>query len=353
MRFTIEERTFIIKKYYESGVRHVMQLWPNEFATPLPSRKAVYNLIHKFERTGSVADDKRTGRPVTTTTAENQERVAQHLVETPETSTRRGGLELDLSHTSYRRIVKRLKFKPYIPRVIHGLLEDDPDRRLQYCEMMLDEYRHDDTLFSRIIFSDEAQFKLNGLVNRHNSVYYDTVNPHITYEQQLNQPGVIVWAGMSSFGMFGPYFFEGNVTGEAYLNMLRDYFVPGLRNTYEQAEFDTCYFQQDGAPPHYTLAVRNYLEEQFQGRVIGRRGNIEWPPRSPDLTPLDFFVWGYVKDMVYAKKPRTLNELRREIENVFEHLEINGRMLKTVIESIPDRLQDCINAGGECFEYLK
>ncbi len=185
------------------------------------------------------------------TTPENQERVAQLLVDDPQTSTRRGHLELDVSHTLYRRIVKKLKFKAYTPRLTRRLLEDDPDRRLQYCELMLNEYGADPTIFNQILFSDEAQFKLNGLVNRHNSVSYDTVNPHIHYETQLNQPGVLVWAGMSSFGMLGPYFFDRNCSGETYLHMLQNCLVPGLEVTYEDKMTNgTLYFQQDGASAH-------------------------------------------------------------------------------------------------------
>ena len=55
-------------------------------------------------------------------------------------------------------------------------------------------------------------------------------------------------------------------------------------------------FQLDGAPPHWGLDVRASLNEQFPGRWIGRDGPTPWPPRSPDLTPLDFFLWGYVKN---------------------------------------------------------
>ena len=58
-------------------------------------------------------------------------------------------------------------------------------------------------------------------------------------------------------------------------------------------------FQQDGAPPHWGLEVRQFLNETFSDRWIGRDGPILWPPRSTDITPLDFFLWGcYVKDMV-------------------------------------------------------
>ena len=55
-------------------------------------------------------------------------------------------------------------------------------------------------------------------------------------------------------------------------------------------------FQQDGASPHWGLEVRQFLNDTFPDGWIGRDGSIPGPPRSPDTTPLDFFLWGYVKD---------------------------------------------------------
>jgi hypothetical protein len=60
------------------------------------------------------------------------------------------------------------------------------------------------------------------------------------------------------------------------------------------------WYQQDGAPPHYAVIVRRYLDEVFPNRWVGRRGQTEWPTRSPDLTPLDFYLWGYLKSKVYV-----------------------------------------------------
>jgi hypothetical protein len=75
-------------------------------------------------------------------------------------------------------------------------------------------------------------------------------------------------------------------------------------------------FQQDFAPPHFSLQVRLALNARFPNRWIGRVGSMAWPPRSPDLTPLDFFMWGYVKTIVYAEKIRDLNLLRQRITAV-------------------------------------
>ncbi|EFN89314.1 hypothetical protein EAI_05291, partial [Harpegnathos saltator] len=63
------------------------------------------------------------------------------------------------------------------------------------------------------------------------------------------------------------------------------------------------WFQQNGVPPHYAIRSREFLNRSFPSRWIGRRGAIEWSARSPDLSPLDFFLWGYLKNKVYATKP--------------------------------------------------
>ncbi len=56
--------------------------------------------------------------------------------------------------------------------------------------------------------------------------------------------------------------------------------------------------------------VRSYVNETFPNRWIGQKGCIEYPPRSPDITPLEFFLWGYLKDRVYATKPDTIVALK-------------------------------------------
>ena len=58
-----------------------------------------------------------------------------------------------------------------------------------------------------------------------------------------------------------------------------------------QIHENDIYFQQDGAPPHYASEVREWLDNRFDCRWLGHRGPVEYPARSPDLTPLDFFLW--------------------------------------------------------------
>ena len=98
-------------------------------------------------------------------------------------------------------------------------------------------------------------------------------------------------------------------------------------------------FQQDGAPAHYKKEVRHYLNENLPNRSIRRRGSIEWPARSPDLTPLDFFFWGVMKINVYTRKIKNLVHLKAVI--VVECQKINGdpALLRKVCYSVTTRVE--------------
>ncbi|GBN22972.1 hypothetical protein AVEN_185205-1 [Araneus ventricosus] len=88
--------------------------------------------------------------------------------------------------------------------------------------------------------------------------------------------------------------------------------------------------------------------ETFQNQVIRYGGFVEWLPRSPDLTPLDFFLWGHIKGQVYATPPSTLQDLRRRITDAFAS--VTPTMLHNVEREIQSRVQMCIVANGEHFE---
>ena len=78
---------------------------------------------------------------------------------------------------------------------------------------------------------------------------------NIVEKKTVNLPGVAVLCGLSSRGLIGPYFFEETVTGQTYLQML-EIMIPRLNDL-------TVYFQQDGAPPHFHVNVRNFLDRTF------------------------------------------------------------------------------------------
>ncbi|GFV78308.1 transposable element Tc3 transposase [Trichonephila clavipes] len=103
-------------------------------------------------------------------------------------------------------------------------------------------------------------------------------------------------------------------------------------------------FQQDGATCHTARATIDLLKDSFGDRLISRFGPVNWPKRSCDLTPLDYFLWGYVKSLVYADKPQTLDHLEDNIRRVIA--DIRPQMLEEVIENWTSRLDYIRSSRG-------
>ncbi|GFX29329.1 DUF4817 domain-containing protein [Trichonephila clavipes] len=120
--------------------------------------------------------------------------------------------------------------------------------------------------------------------------------------------------------------------------MITNFFIPELNNH----DVQELWFQQDGATCHTARATIDLLKDTFGDRLISRFGPVNWPPRSCDLTPLDYFLWGYVKSLVYADKSQTLDHLEDNIRRVIA--EIRPQMLEKVIENWTSRL-DYIRAS--------
>ena len=140
------------------------------------------------------------------------------------------------------------------------------------------------------------------------------------------------------------------MNGENYLEILCEVVVSQLQT---KPNFDELFFQQDGAPPHYALRVRDYLNEVFPQHWFRRRGSIEWPPCSPDQTLMDFFFWGVVKNKVYEKNSKTVNELKDYIYDSFREIDENQNLCSTVCQSVLDRCEECCNVGRGYFEHLR
>ncbi|GFW88791.1 uncharacterized protein TNCV_4972841 [Trichonephila clavipes] len=120
--------------------------------------------------------------------------------------------------------------------------------------------------------------------------------------------------------------------------MITNFFIPQLNNH----DVQELWFQQDGATCHTARATIDLLKDTFSDRLISRFGPVNWPPRSCDLTPLDYFLWGYVNSLVYTDKPQTLDHLDDNIRRVIA--DIRPQMLKKVIENWTSRL-DYIRAS--------
>jgi hypothetical protein len=146
-----------------------------------------------------------------------------------------------------------------------------------------------------------------------------------------------------------PFFFtEATVTGDTYLEMFRNWFMPQL--TEESEDF---IFQQDGAPPRFHRAVCAHLNEHLPNRWIGRAGQadshlMKWPP---DLTSCGFFLWGHIKNLVYVPPvPRDIDELKRRISEAAAS--VTADMLERVCQEMEYRIDVCRVAKGAHIESL-
>ncbi|GFY05660.1 DUF4817 domain-containing protein [Trichonephila clavipes] len=162
---------------------------------------------------------------------------------------------------------------------------------------------------------DEAHFWLNGYVNKQNCRIWSEANPQVYAETPIHPEK-----------LFG-----------ALYGLVESFF----KND-EGHNVTKLWFQQDGATCHTARATIDLLKDTFGDRLISRFGPVNWPPRSCDLTPLDYFLWGYVKSLVYADKPQMLDHLEYNIRHVIA--DIRPQMLEKVIENWTSRL-DYIRAS--------
>lgn len=153
---------------------------------------------------------------------------------------------------------------------------------------------------------------------------------------------VTVWCALWSKGIIGPYFFEdeaGNtvtVDSQRYYAMIEDYFCRNLKEW-----ICTMFFFNKTVQ----LANIQQLQSFFGNRLISRNGNVNWPARSCDLTPLDYFLWGFLKSKVYVNKPATIQDLKHNI--IAEINAIETSLLENVIENFDHRVDVCKASRGE------
>ena len=161
----------------------------------------------------------RSRRPLTTTSPVSLAMVLERFTTSPRKSATQCACDTVVSSTSVQRIMKAFKWKVYIPRLLHAINDNDPDHQMQFCEWFQQMVNKDEEFVTKIVWSGEAQFKLNGTVNRHNCVYWAPENLHVHFGKAVNLLGVNVWCGLSARGLIGPFFCEDTVTGEVYLEI--------------------------------------------------------------------------------------------------------------------------------------
>jgi hypothetical protein len=309
------------------------------------------------QETFSFKDRPRSGRP-----SVDEDTVVEVIGSasiTPQQSLREMSRHTNIPKSTIGKILKKHSFHPYKMHFVHTLSGDDFDRRIEFCEIMTARIAENDQYLHHICFSDESTFFLNGEVNTQNVRYWCDENPHVVRESHTQHPQKLnVWAGLLGNHVI-PVFIDGTLTGRRYLDLLENIADPLITEIVENAtnetgepefDVDNIVFQQDGCSAHYFRPVREYLDERFRDKWIGRRGPVEWPPRSPDLAPNDFFLWGHLKSVVYRTAPTSLDDLRNRIVTACR--QIPPEVFQRVREAFHQRLFYCQEVNGAQFEHL-
>ena len=161
------------------------------------------------------------------------------------------------------------------------------------------------------ICSDEAYFYLHGGHNVRNDKIWAMFQPDLLLEQPLNDHKVVVWSALAAKKLYGPYFFTETLSGITifiFSNIIfgRNPNVSKTSNNLLSTKWPSA-TQKERGP--------DMAKTQIRDRFIK---SAQWPPRSPDLNPCDFSLWGTLKQKVYNPRPANIEELKKNIKREFE-----------------------------------
>lgn len=357
MSYTTEEKILMIKWYYQGNSYQKVSdmfaaLYPNR---PIPGKSTVDRTIKKFETKGTVINNCRCeAREYQREENVRNDRDLEVLLHVEENegkvSTRKLKDIIGKDQSTALRILKRHKYFSYKYERHQELRDGDEIRRQEFCFDMMERANMDREFLKNICFTDECTFTLNNEPNHQNYRYWSKENQHRFVETRTQYPQKVnVWAGIFGQRIIGPFFLNRNLNAEYYLELLEEQILPTLNDA--SRENQEVWYQMDGCPAHNTLTVREYLHYAFNGNVIGIHHTINWPARSPDIAPNDFFLWGHLKNKIYNDKNYTnLDELKNAISA--ECNKISVYQLANVRREFYDRLGYCLAANGGIFEHF-
>ena len=269
-QFSGDQRSFMVLSYNRSRSptetrARFMRQFPG--IRP-PNRTTVLRNFLKYRSFATSLNRNRgnSGRPRSGRPQRNIAAVRQELNRNPTATIRRNNVP-QVSRSTFNRIVNLdLRWHPYKLIHRHALERGDYQRRSDFCHWLLQRPRR---FLGELLIGDEATFHVNGKVSTHNVRCYAPKNhpPDFNYDVPLDRSKLNVWIGLMGNGrIYRPVFFDGNVNGRSYLQMINDEVVPGLQQhvqLQQNGAFPRLWWSQDGAPAHRTRLVRDRLEQLF------------------------------------------------------------------------------------------
>lgn len=353
--FSNEEMRDMVCVYAQSdfvgrrALRRYLELYPNRRQ---PNRKLFQDLFNRLGETGTFRPKRdNVGHIRRTITVDQEEEILTRVAENPEVSSRQIARTTGVSKTTVLKIFHKENLYPYHFTPVQNLLAADLPGRLQFAHFMRTQQNLDREFLNNVLFTDEATFTRRGVFNFRNKHIWDNENPYVVTERHFQREFKInVWCGIIGNHLLGPHELPPNLNGDLYLDFLQHHLVNYLDDLPLNLR-QNLYFMQDGAPPHFSVQVRNYLDQTFPDRWIGRGSRMSWPARSPDFNPMDFCFWGYMKSVVYRETINTREELWQKVVNAAESFRDKNLYFK-IRQSFNKRVDKCIEVRGGHFEQL-
>ena len=276
------------------------------------------------------------------------------MEEKSRSSIRKSAPQLDISPTTYWRIVKKtLRMRFYLDTAVQPLTDVHKEQRITFCQWLLDQ-PNPENFVHKVIWTDEKYCCLKQKPHRKNDGFWALNNPHEVVEtNDKNGLKVMIFVAIvdGKVPIVHAFIDENgrreSVNGDCYLKLLQENVWPTFR---PHATRQGLWWMQDGAPAHCTTAAKKFLVDKFRSRVISRGTDIAWPAHSPDLNPLDFHFWALAQRQVYATKPSTVDEL---IDIVKQYAaECREDVLKNVALNVLKRARVCLEQRGGHFQHL-
>ena len=215
----------------------------------------------------------------------------------------------------------KLRSKTPVPK----LTQNHKSIRVNWCQNYLN---HN---WSMTVFSDESYFYLERNKVKRWSRYT------VRIPSNVKSSGIMVWGAISQNGRLAIKVDTGSLNAQNYINVLTTALIPAANVAFGN---ESWFFQQDNVPAHSAVVTQNFFA-QNNIQVI------QWPAKSPDLNIIEH-IWAFMKNKVERREPKTIQELKNFILNCWN--EITPQFINNLYSSIPQRLQACIQRGGDTID---
>uniref|UniRef100_A0A673A9W4 Paired domain-containing protein n=1 Tax=Sphaeramia orbicularis TaxID=375764 RepID=A0A673A9W4_9TELE len=285
-------------------------------------RSFISKVVRKYQETGSTDDRPKSGRPRSVRTRQLIQNVRLRIRRNPTRSGRKMACDMNVSRSTMQRVLAvDLGLKALHQSQVQMLSAADKANRVTKCKRLRGRFTVDDV---KMIFSDEKMFTVEPKLNRQNSRVYatscaDADAASLKVRRAEFPAKIMVWGAICSSGVLQLKFVDPGtkVNKEYYINeVLESVLLPEARRLYPDGDW---IFQQGS------------FSKEHCPQWIGRRGFVEYPPHSPDLTP-----------------PPTVAKLTAAIE--CECTQIPREVFGDLCDSIALRRQQCLDQNGRQFE---